>query len=220
MDLISQLLFGFGDRDSEEKFVRFYIWANIRFMQAFLVLAAIIYYVFFIWDDVIDRGAAGFAHVLRGLFVAPILVLAAVVLPMARVRARAEYVLLAVSTIASVTLSYIYTTLHLGFDYGAAGLILVMVFSYALLMMRMPYFIVFSIISLTAFFAAQLLSGNHSPGMLLVNGLYLGTATFLGLLTAGWREWGARERFRLTADVKASRDRIEELLHSRSSLPC
>ena len=210
---LKQLGLKFESEVLEEHFFERAILSQRIYVQIAMVLGGTLYYLFFIWDRIIDPEQWDFTHTLRGAVTLFIFLSGAALFSNALQR-KLELIS-TVTLIASATgLSIIYSTLASGFDYGAIGIVLVILFGFSLLPLRILYYATFCIISWIIFGACELISGNSRPGMFIVNNMSIGTAVILGMLSAGLRERAARMQFLTTQELDTSRLRIEELLHS------
>jgi class 3 adenylate cyclase len=70
------------------------------------------------------------------------------------------------------------------------------------------------VLTLVIVVTGHVLAGNARPGWLVVNTLALVGGTSMGTLSAYIRERGARAAFRTQKELAASRERVDELLHS------
>ncbi len=179
-----------------------------------LILGAAIFYMFHLWDPIIDPVHAEAAYRIRVYFVCPAVLLTAVALLIPRSERFYEPIATFGTIVGGVGMSVICGTLDRGIDQGAAGILLVMLFVFSLVPLRIPYFATFCAAIGGSFWAAHFFSGSYSPGMPLVNFLLVGTGIFLGMISAVWRERSARKQFHTLKQLNQSHLRIEELLHS------
>jgi len=105
-------------------------------------------------------------------------------------------------------------TLHDGFRYGAAGMLLIYFGGAAMFPLRMTYMVWPSIVTLFGYLGVEAWTQGTSGDMLLVNGLSTGTAVVIaGVSTAG-RELAARREFQTDLALESTRARVDDLLHS------
>jgi adenylate cyclase len=179
-----------------------------------LMLGAAIFYMFHLWDPIIDPVHADAAYRIRVFWVCPLVLLSAVLVLLPGMGRFYEPAATFGTVAGGVGMSVICATLDRGIDYGAAGILLVMLFVFSMVPLRIGYFLIFCAAIGAAFWAAHILSGNYSPGMPFVNVLLVGTGIFLGILSAVWRERQARRQFHTLKQLAQSHVRVEELLHS------
>ncbi|WP_457089909.1 adenylate/guanylate cyclase domain-containing protein [Microvirga sp. P5_D2] len=197
----------------ERKFVEVFSLSQRPYVQAAMFLGSTLYYVFFIWDRIIDPGSWEITHAIRGAITLFVWV-CAVLLFLQSLQRHLEIISTASVTVSAVGLSVIYSILASGFDYGAIGLVLVILFGFSLLPIRILYFTTFCVLSWASFVVCEVLATNSKPGMIIVNNMSIGTAVALGMLSACLRELSARRQFTTSHELEASRLRVEELLHS------
>lgn len=206
-----QLGLRFSDAEMEAAFVDSFVTGKRKLAQVAMVLGGALFYVFFIWDQIIDPVGAERTHVIRGLIVTPAVWACALVLYIRSLRRWLEFLIVTPAIIATLALAIIYTELQSGFDYGAIGIVLVVLFTFTLLPIRIPLFVLFCSLSWGVFAIGHAASGNAKPGMFLINNLSVGTAILLGLFSAVLRELDARRQFRTVRELGAMRDRVREL---------
>jgi class 3 adenylate cyclase len=163
--------------------------------------------VFILWDRWIDPVGARTTSLIRLFFLAPLVWLCALVLSPRWRPGQIEALMCGVSALATGTVCLICAILVGGINVIASGLLLVIIFPFALLPMRVPWYLLFCAATLASYLAAQALAVSFSPGMPLINLITLTTGMFMGGVALVTRELSARGEFR-------ARDRIEELLHS------
>lgn len=211
--LLLSLGLRFADTGDEEEFRRRFVGGNLPFTQVALLLGGVLYYAFFLWDQVIDPAGAANTQLARGIVACGVW-LAAALLYVRPLQPHAEGITIGAATLAALCLAGIINLLDHGFDYGAVGPVLIMLFTYTALPARLPLYMAFSLVTVAGFLITQAITGNAKPGMMLVNALCLGTAAFLGLFSVAVREKIAREQFVTLKALDASKARVEELLHS------
>ena len=204
----------FEDRTMEHRFFTNYCIRYLVIIQASVLLGAIIYYSFFIWDKIIDPNGGTITHGIRGLIVTPILLLIAVIVRMPYLEKHIEILLSVAIVICNIGLAVIYYVLAKGFDYGAVGVVLVLMFMFALLPLRCSYHLIVSMVSSVAFVIAFLLADNARPGMLLVDCMCIETSVLLGMFSVITREYSARQQFLTMTKLSEAQGRVEDLLYS------
>ena len=205
----------FGDRSEERAFRNEFVTARWRYLQAAMILGGFVYYVFFLWDRIVDPVHADVAHAIRAFIVVCVLWAGAASLNLGFVRERLETILLVYTTVPSIGLSIICVVLTNGFDFGAAGLIVIILFVFSLLQMRILYLLAFCLMSWGSFAVCEILFATGGrPGLFFLNSMCIGAAVSLGLFSAVTRERAARLQFRTERQLRTSRQRVEDLLHS------
>jgi class 3 adenylate cyclase len=211
--LLVQLGLHFPNPHDEEAFRTEFCVRQRPKIQLALMLGGFFYYVFFIWDRMIDPTHAEVTHAIRAVLTL-VCFLCAVLLYFKQAEAWMEEVQTFAVLMASLGLSAIYAILVRGFEFGGVGIVIVILFNLALLRTRFPYVLVFSIISWISFNAVQLWDGESSPWLLVTNNLVVGSSAFIGLFSVATREIDSRAQFVLKREVQESKRQIEEMVHS------
>src|ERR1051325_6900612 len=73
LDGLARLGLRFPDAADEQKFFADTFVANKAIVQIWLLVGGILYYVFFIWDQIIDPVSSSHTQMIRGLIVTPII---------------------------------------------------------------------------------------------------------------------------------------------------
>jgi adenylate cyclase len=206
----------FEDGAQEKAFFERYVLAWRRLHQAAIAMAVLLFYSFFIWDRIIDPNPDHheLAHAIRGLVVPPLGLAALLGLEPRRLARWSEAILVFVPLVGICALAAIYTLLDRGYEYGAVGFVLVSLWTFATLRMRLPYVVGYCLITCTVFNAGMVFGSELALGYVVVNNMAVITGLLLGVFAAVLRERDARREFLLSRDLEASRDRIEELLFS------
>jgi class 3 adenylate cyclase len=182
-------------------------------IQIALMLGGFIYYVFFIWDRMIDPTNAELTHAIRATLSLICFVCAALLF----IR-KSEPYLEAVQTfavlMASLGLTAIYAILVRGFEYGGVGIVIVFLFNLAMLRTRFLYVLTFTLISWIGFIGVQVWAGATNPWLLVTNNLVVGASAFIALFSVATREIDSRVQFVLKREVQESKRQIEEMIHS------
>jgi class 3 adenylate cyclase len=201
----------FSDPAQENAFFEGFVLSRRHEAQLAMLLGSVVYFTFLLWDGLIDPSHAGATFAIRGVVTA-FLGASILVLWLPFFQRWMEMVLLLFTCVPSIGLAAICALLDNGFAFGAAGLIVILLFVYALLAMRIGYFVVFSAVSWGVFAAVEFVDSGSK--LLWVNHMCIGSAVLLGLFAAATREVLAR-RHHLTAQaLERSRSRVDELLHS------
>ena len=118
-----ELLIRFGLRfesdDDERRFGEGYLLRTVRESQLFLVVSALFIYTFFVWDRLIDPVHADTTQVIRGLIIAPLVLLAAGILQTSFGKRHFELVILGMLTVVQLGLASVYFVLDRGYEYAA-----------------------------------------------------------------------------------------------------
>ena len=216
MNWLTEIGLRFENEEREAAFFREFSLKNRLEMQIAFFLGGIIFYVFYIWDQIIDPNGWETPHAIRSIFVL-VTWAGALALFSRKLDKIFELYCISFATAASVLLSLIYHFLRAGFNFGAVGIVLVIFFAFCLLSVRITFLASFCFISWISFDLIQLISDNHSNGMFLVNNLSIGTAVFLGLYSAYVRESSARIAFVTRDKLDLADTRVDELIQSISS---
>lgn len=206
-ELLVRLGLRFPDPREEQEFFQGYGTRNLAFVRWMIVLAGGLFLVFILWDRIIDPVGAEITARIRIFFLTPALWATAFLLSFRWARDYIEPILCAISTVATASVCLICTILAGGINVAGGGLILVILFVFSLMPMRLPWYLLFCLGTAIAYHIAQSAAADYAPGMPLINFIMLATAMFTGGVTVMAREKSARAQFR-------AYQRIEELLHS------
>jgi hypothetical protein len=213
MNWLTNIGLRFPEQKREAAFVdQFCLKKKLQTQVAFF-FGGLIFYVFYIWDDIIDVHRSGIPYVIRSSFV--ILTWAGGLALFSRsIDKIFEIYCVLFVTAAGVLLAVIYHFLAAGFSFGAVGIVLTMFFAFSLFPVRFPFFTAFCVVTWGSFVAIEWMSADFSAGMLLVNSLSIGTAVFLGLFSAYVQETAARNAFDAQDKLNLADTRVDELLQS------
>lgn len=203
----------FEDPQAEARFVERYILRDRLAIQALTLACGVIFYIFFLWDRLIDPVHWQSAHLIRGAIVTPVIWACGLALFIKPLQRHIEPIVTFGLSVASIGLAVIYHVLDRGFDYGAVGFVLVILACVALFPLRFGYFAAFCAVTIVAAAVSEALSPTR-PGMAVVNALSILAAIVMGGISVLRREVLARAETRLAAEVEAARARIDDLLHS------
>jgi len=209
--LLAQAGLRFPDDADEAEFRREYVVRLRPQIQIAFVLGGLIYYIFFLWDRIIDPMHFETTHAIRAVLALVCLAMA-VVMFWKKSEPYLEAIQTGVITVASLGLTAIYAILDRGFEYGGVGIVIVILFNLAMLRNRFAYVLVFSLVSWIAFIGLQIAVGP--AGFLIVNNLVVGSAAFIGLFSVWNQERDNRRQFVLKRELRESREQIEELIFS------
>jgi hypothetical protein len=76
---------------TEAAFRDVYVLQNTLFYAFSALLGAVLYYVFFLWDQIIDPANAHVTHFIRGVIIPPFAVAAALLIILPATRLRADF---------------------------------------------------------------------------------------------------------------------------------
>lgn len=207
------LIKGYSDEDRELRFREQYVTADLSKIKNAMILGAFLFYMFFIWDRIIDEVNSETTHIIRGI-VSLLIITIAFTMSIYVSKKFTEFVITICTCLASFALSTIYFILNKGFDYGAAGTIVVMLYTYSVIPIRFKYLVVFSILSVIVFSIMQILNAPMFSELIYANLLLVSSSMILGLIGAGWREIVARRSFSTSEELMSSQERVSSLLHS------
>lgn len=206
-DLLVRFGLRFPDPVEERRFVGDYVTRDLAFVRAMLLLGGGLLVIFILWDRMIDPVGAQITAWIRLFFLAPTVWLAALLLSFPWGARHVEPIMCAVAALSTATICLICALLAGGMNLIGGGLMLVIVFAFSLLPMRVPWYLLFCLLTLGSFAVAQAFARSYLPGIPLINSIMLTTVMFMGGVALLNREWSARSEFRALK-------RIEELLHS------
>ncbi|GJE58408.1 sensor histidine kinase [Methylobacterium trifolii] len=196
----------------EERFVRSFIRHDLRITRAAMLLGAFVYYIFALWDWTIDRAGWGTTHLVRVSVILAVLLPATALTLLPAAQRRLEWLLLAYCVVPAVCLSLIFAMLEHGFAYGAAGMLIIVLFVATLLPMRSPYFALFCLAAWVSFAICEALSAPERPGLPFVNNFVIGTSVTLAMYSVAAREIQARRQFRTATELREEKRRAEATL--------
>jgi hypothetical protein len=217
-ELLIHLNLRFADSSEEQSFFESFAFTYRPLLQCIFISGGMLAYVFFIWDQIIDPAHASATHLIRGLGLTPIICLAAVPLFFKRLDPWYEYMVLFVTLLTGLSLCLIFSLLKGGFNFGAAGYVLMYYFVFALIPLRTPILVAFALISWISFDVFEFASNNAAPGMFIVNNLFLSSSVLVGMLSAVAKEYSARQQFRTLSELKQSRMTVGQLERSNKML--
>jgi adenylate cyclase len=200
--------------EDERAFADRYLLGTVRESQLFLFISAFFVYAFFVWDRIIDPVHWETTHLLRGLVIAPLMVLCGLSLFTNSGKRYFEAVILTAMVICQIGLAVVYSLLDHGYEYSALGFALAMLGTTTMFPIRSRFLIIASVLTLIIAVTGHIIADNARPGWMIVNLMAASCAISLGTLSAYIRERGARFAYRTQKDLAASRERVDDLLHS------
>lgn len=200
--------------EEERAFAESYLLRTIRESQLFMVLSALFVYVFFFWDRMIDPIHWNTTHMIRGMVVAPAMVAVAGILYTPFGKRHFEALVLAMQMLVMIGLAVIYAVLDHGYQYASLAFTMAMLGTTTMFPIRSRFLLIGSAASLLIVVVGHVLANNASSGWLVVNVMAAFVSIGEGTLSAYLREREARAAFRGQKELAASRERVDELLHS------
>jgi len=164
----------FDDPNDERSFFIETFTAHKPIIQISFFAGGVLYYVFFIWDKIIDPTSYAYTQAIRGLLVTPIVWICAGLLQLRNLEKYYEIIIITPPIVGSLVLALIFCILRNGFDFGAVGEVLIILFCVGTLPVRTPIFTCYCLIAWASFDLFELITQNESPGMFIVNNLSLG----------------------------------------------
>ena len=210
--LLIRLGLRFPHPADEHAFVARFTQRDVWRTQAAMLLGALIYCTFGIWDWILDPQAWTTTLAIR------LAVAGFVLLPLTALLGRhsaqpwAEAIHLAYCVVPGCVLSIIYLLLEPGFDHAAAGMIIVILFVSTLLPLRLTSLAIFCVVTWTCFVLCEAFAVHERAGMRFVNNFEIGIAYTLSLYAVGAREYEARHRFWTDLALRREMDRSEKML--------
>ncbi|MBA3897187.1 MAG: adenylate/guanylate cyclase domain-containing protein [Sphingomonadaceae bacterium] len=214
IDLLARFGLHCATAEDERVFADRFLLRTIAESQLFLFASALFVYAFFVWDRIIDPVHWGTTHMLRGLVIAPLMALCAASLFTAFGKRHFEAVILTALLVCQTGLAVVYAILDHGYDYAALGFSLALLGTTAMFPIRSRFLIIASFLTLVIVVTGHLLAANARPGWIVVNLMAVLCAIIFGTLSAYIRERGARAAYRTQKELNASRERVDDLLHS------
>lgn len=211
-NLLVKVGFRFEDPLDERRFVQGYMLGGRHLTQAAMLLGAIIYCSFGVWDWILDPIAWTKSLTIR-LAVAAFVLLpltAALFLPAARRFAEPIYVIYCV--VPGCALSVIYLIIDRGFEHSTAGMIIVILFVSTLLPLRLPSLALFCLSTWGVFIYCETFATYLTEGMRFINNFEISFAYILSLYAVGAREFRARQQFRTAEALRIEKERSEASL--------
>ncbi len=210
------------------RFHRDYILHYRRAAQIAIIVGALLFGAFAIWDwaltPKLDREKVWSQTALLRMIVVLSLFCLAMVLEFPRLRRFQEEVVAGALLFAGLMLSAIYSYVPRAFDYGTSGIILLLMFACTVAPMRLRYYAVVATVIVVNYIGSVmrgrvidielLLQLNGPNGLMLANAMYLIVAAALGGVAVWWRQREAKLGVVDDILLERSKARIEDLLYS------
>ncbi|WNV08348.1 HAMP domain-containing sensor histidine kinase [Tardiphaga sp. 709] len=206
-DLLIKFGLRFESPEQETSFVRSFALGELRRAQAAMVLGAIVYCAFAIWDRILDPLAWTTTFAIRAAVAAIILLPLTAALFLPRARRWAEPIYLLYCVVPGCVLSIIYLFIDRGFEHSTAGMIIVILFVSTLLPLRLPALTVFCITTWACFIYCQTFATYLTDGLRFINNFEIGFAYVLSLYAVGAREFQARRQFQTSQALQDEKER-------------
>jgi class 3 adenylate cyclase len=204
----------FEDPIEERRFAERYLLRTVRESQLFLVVSALLVYVFFFGDKLMDPANADTAHKIRGMFVVPIVVGIAGLLSTGFGRRHFEAFVLSALMVVQIGIAWIYGVLGHGYQFSALAFTMALLGTTAMFPLRSRFLVLASPMSMIVVVVGHILADNAPAGWLFYNAMAIFGSTCMGTLAAYIRERGARFAFRTQEQLDAARIEVDDLLHS------
>nr|WP_315491912.1 adenylate/guanylate cyclase domain-containing protein [uncultured Rhodoferax sp.] len=203
----------FADPTEEQRFAKEYVEDYRQFHQLSMFLGVMLYYIFFLWDRIIDPVNYGYTQAIRGVVFAPMGLICIGLLQMERFRKVHEGLVIGTLTLANIGLTVIYCILTDGMNYGSVGIVLVTLFTFTLLRVRFSFYLIYGAAVLLSFNLGQWYTQTKA-GMFGINNLCVVSAILMGLFAAFHRERDMRHKFVVEDELRAAKLKVEDLLYS------
>ncbi|QUS38529.1 HAMP domain-containing histidine kinase [Tardiphaga alba] len=202
----------FEDPHDERRFMRSFVRGDLRFTQAAMVLGAIVYCAFAIWDWILDPVAWTTSFAIRGAVAGFVLLPLTALLFVPRAQRFAEWIYLIYCVVPGCVLSLIYLVIDRGFEHATAGMIIVILFVSTLLPLRLPSLMLFCISTWGVFITCESYATYLTEGLRFINNFEISFAYILSLYAVGAREFRARQQFRTAEALRIEKERSEASL--------
>jgi signal transduction histidine kinase len=202
----------FEDPLDERRFVRGFVLSDLPRAQAAMVLGAIVYCAFGIWDWILDPVAWTTSFAIRIAVAVTTLLPLTALLFVRRARRYAELIYLIYCVVPGCALSLIYLIIDRGFEHSTAGMIIVILFVSTLLPLRLPSLALFCVSTWGVFIYCETYATYLSEGLRFVNNFEISFAYILSLYAVGAREFRARQQFRTAEALRIEKERSEASL--------
>jgi adenylate cyclase len=212
--IFDRLGLAFPDPAIEARFVNEFVGGSIRISQVFLVIGAVAFYVFFICDLIMDPVGGQKSHMIRGLAVSPLFLIAAALLYTSFGRRYHEMITVSAYMWGQIGSIFVYREINHGFDFAAMAFALLLMGTNAAFALRAKYIVLIAVFALTSTFIGHILVDNARPRWIIINLLAIATAILFSSVSAYLRERAARRQFMTDIALNASRARVDDLLHA------
>ncbi|MGJ5153457.1 sensor histidine kinase [Bradyrhizobium sp. HKCCYLR1023] len=210
--LLERLGLRFEDAVEERRFVDHYVRGSTAWTQIAMLLGALTFAGYTLWDWVLYPEIVPTTFAIRG-GTAALVLLPLTALLSTPARRWAEPIHLVYCVIPGCVLPTIYWVLPSGFTYSAAGMIIVILFVSTMLPLRTGSYAIFCATSWSALAVAESLATEPlPPGLRFIDHSLVGNACLLSLYAVGAREYQARKQFRTAEALQREKERSEASL--------
>lgn len=178
-----------------------------------MLAAALFYYMFFVYDRIIEPGTADTTQIIRA-FVAVAICGGVAITALPGGRRYLEVIYLLLGCIGSIALCAIFAMQSNGYYLGVAGYNLLIVGFSTLLFIRLHLFIYFLLFSVVCFFVGQHFFDSASFQIQFADSYFISGGVIIGFATCYHREQSARAEFELEEELAEERAKSERLLYN------
>jgi adenylate cyclase len=213
-NLLVKLGLAFADNAQERAFTDRYVRLSLSNIQIYALLGGVCFYSFHLLDQLIDPVNADLAHRIRLWVLIPIGLVLSLFLLTPLGKRWIEGVVIGGGMIGIGGLSYIYAVLDGGYLHFPLGITLVVLGSAIMFPIRFIFLLMMFPSTIAIVTAAHYFWSKEPDSWMIVNIITCLTATSFAALAGFSRERAARKQFLTELDLTASRERVEQLLHS------
>jgi len=199
----------FENEAEEHGFLGFFILSHKKIIEIFVLLGAFLLYSFFLFDKLIDPIQGERAQYIR-LTSSLIVLCGFFLLKVKSFDSYIESILIGLGLISIVGLLIIYSFLQSGYLVETGGLVLVLMYFYCAIPLRVTYCFLLGFITLVFTAIAAIISG-FPVGIIVANSMSVACAAIVGTVSAYYREVDARKRFALSRDLKSASFEVEDI---------
>jgi signal transduction histidine kinase/CheY-like chemotaxis protein len=211
MDTLARMNLRFADDESERAFKAYYVESYIAQMQAFLLIGCFIFFIFFLWDEMVSPAQAHVGKIIRFYIVCPTIAAVATALWWRPLRRFVEPVVCIAPLSALVGVVAIFDLLD-AYAHSAAAILLLEMFCFVTLRVRFPYFAALVVATLVVYDTGHLLARTTSPTLFLINNMFVLAASTLGLFATFVQERAHRAQYlnmQLLAEARTAAERAD-----------
>src|SRR4051812_2214504 len=202
----------FEDRVEERRFVDQYVRKSLGWTQIAMLLGALTYAGYTLWDWVLYPEVVLKTLAIRGGTALFVLLPLIALLSKRSMKPWAETIFLVYCVIPGCILPSIYLVLPSGFTFAAPGMMMIILFVSTMLPLRVGSLAIFCALSWLALFVAESFAPALPMGLRFINHSLVGNAYALSLYAVAAREYRARKQFRLAEALQREKERSETSL--------
>jgi two-component system NtrC family sensor kinase len=202
----------FEDRVEERRFVDQYVRKSLGWTQIAMLLGALTYAGYTLWDWVLYPEVVLETLAIRGGTALFVLLPLIALLSKRSMKPWAETIFLVYCVIPGCILPSIYLVLPSGFTFAAPGMMMIILFVSTMLPLRVGSLAIFCALSWLALFVAESFAPALPMGLRFINHSLVGNAYALSLYAVAAREYRARKQFRLAEALQREKERSEASL--------